>query len=215
MILRFLFIMFVTMGLDGCGGGAMSPTTDDTSLYFNSATLTVDKAGVRVASPAGVVDLGNPEWMGNSAATSGPNLSYIMERQEDYLVVAGVNDSIGFHGVAGYFSQGFGNQPIIFDANIQIVSGKTMIQHPIKLTVNTNWDVPRVLGGVPDLGIDVFADLDISGEFSGQVWLRQNTAKLQGGVFSRDPMLHAEFIAGGFSGEQFYGVFMGQKTDQP
>jgi len=210
-----MFLLIVSMGLYGCGGGAMSPTPDDTSLYFNSDTLEVDKSGVRVAGPAGVVDLGNPEWMGNSAEISGPNLSYIMERQGDYFVVAGVQDSIGFHGVAGHFSDGFGNQPIIFDANIQIVSGKTMLQHPIKLTVNTNWDVPRVLGGVPELGIDVFADLDISGKFSGQVWLRQHRAELQGGVFSQDPMLHAEFIAGGFAGEQFYGILTGEKTDQP
>lgn len=215
MIWRCLFFMLAAICVQGCGGGAVSPTTDDSRLYFQSDTLVVDGAGVQVVGPLGLVDLGHPDWQGNSASQSDPALSYIMERQADFFVVAGLENGIGFHGVAGPLSGGYGNQPILYEATIHIIAGKTTLQHPVILTVNTHWDVPRVLGGVPELGIDIFADLDISGEFSGRVGFRQTSAVLQGGLFAQDPDLHAEYIAGAFSGDQFYGVLTGAKTDQP
>ena len=213
MIRWHVYIILVAIGLQGCGGGASTTTAANNIVQYHSETVLVDGAGVQVTGPQGTVDLGTPNWQGNDAELSGQTVSYVMTRQPDYFVVAGTANGIGFHGVAGALTDSYSDRPIVYDAQIQIISGKTSLQHPVSLTVNTNWDVPRVLGGIPSLGIDIFADLDQTGAFKGRVGFQQSWATLQGGLFSADPLLNAEHIAGGFSGDQFYGVITGTKTD--
>jgi len=215
MIGRYVFIILAAIGVQGCGGGAGSPTAGGDIVQYHSETVVVDGAKVQVTGPLCVVDLGVPNWQGDDAHSSGPTLSYVMTRRPDYFVVAGTENGIGFHGVAGTLSDATGDRPITYEAQIQIISGKTALQHPVLLSVNTNWDVPRVLGGIPSLGVDIYADLNSTGEFTGRVGFRQSWATLQGGLFSADPQLNAEYIAGGFSGDQFYGIITGTKMDEP
>ena len=181
MIRRCVFIFLAAIGVQGCGGGAASPTAVGNIVQYQSETLLVDGAKVQVTGPLGVVDLGVPNWQGDYAQSSGPTLSYVMTRRPDYFVVAGVENGIGFHGAAGTLSGAYGDRPIEYKAQIQIISGQTSLQHPVVLTVNTNWDVQRVLGGIPSLGVDIFADLAKTGEFTGRVGFRQSWATLQGG----------------------------------
>lgn len=215
MMIRCVFTILAALGLQGCGGGATSGAAGDAMVQYHSDTVVVDGAGVQVLGPLGMIDLGTPDWQGDDAKTSGPTLSYVMTRHPDYFVVAGQDQGIGFHGVAGALSDGYGNRPITYQAQIQIMSGQSSLTYPVTLMVNTNWDVPRVLGGIPELGVDIFADLDITGEFTGRVGYRQSWANLQGGVFSGDPLTHGAYIAGGFSGDQFYGIITGTKSDDP
>ena len=67
MIRRCVFIFLAAIGVQGCGGGAASPTAVGNIVQYQSETLLVDGAKVQVTGPLGVVDLGVPNWQGDYA----------------------------------------------------------------------------------------------------------------------------------------------------